>query len=163
MPRIHNVGRVRPQPLCICASHFVYVPAVSNVVTNGNGTGTKNVLKETMHFGLSLVSSLLSSRCYYCSKSNTILYLDTVYCRFLLYVSVEINPFKHRYFITQTNLAYLGIVYVTMITGTRSYSTVAELRYTELDDLYQLFVIDTIMAMTMYSNLPSYQLRSHLS
>ena len=42
-------------------SHFLYVPAVSNVVTNGNGTGTKNVLKgktfENMRFGLSLVSS----------------------------------------------------------------------------------------------------------
>ena len=45
--------------------HFLYVPAVSNVVTNGNGTGTKNVLKGTMHFGLGLVSSLLSSRRYY--------------------------------------------------------------------------------------------------
>ena len=34
----------------------------------------------------------------------------------------------------------------------------------ELDDLYQLFVIDTIMAVTKYSkHLPSYQLRSHLS
>ena len=33
-----NVGGVRPQP-------FLYVPAVSNVVTTGNGTGTKNVLK----------------------------------------------------------------------------------------------------------------------
>ena len=25
--------------------HFLYVPEVLNVVTNGNGTGTKNVLK----------------------------------------------------------------------------------------------------------------------
>ena len=41
-------------------SHFLYVPAVSNVVTNGNGTGTKNVLKGTVCLGLSLVSSLLS-------------------------------------------------------------------------------------------------------
>ena len=93
-------------------SHFSYVPvvsyvpAVSNVVTNGNGTGTKNVLKGTVRFGLSLVSCLLSSRRYYCSESKTILYLDTVNCKFLLYVSVEINPFKHRYFSTQTNLAY---------------------------------------------------------
>ena len=39
-------------------SHFLYVPAVSNVVTNGNGRGTKNVLKGTVHLGLSLVSSL---------------------------------------------------------------------------------------------------------
>ena len=91
-------------------SHFLYVPTVLNVVTNGNGTGTNNVLKETVRFGLSLVSILLSSRRYYCSESNTILYLDTVYCKFLLYVSIEINPFKHRYFITQTNLVYLGIV-----------------------------------------------------
>ena len=38
-----------------------------------------------------------------------------------------------------------------------------ELRYIECDDLYHLFVIDTIMAVTQYSNLPSYQLRIHLS
>ena len=42
-------------------SHFLYVPAVSNVVTNGNGTGTTNVLKGTVRLGLSLVSSLLST------------------------------------------------------------------------------------------------------
>ena len=45
-------------------SHFLYVPAVSNVVTNGNGTGTKNV------------------------------YLNTVYCNFLLYVGAKIYPFS---------------------------------------------------------------------
>ena len=73
-------------------SHFLYVLAVLNVVNNGNGAGTKNVLKGTVRFGLSLVSSLLSSRRYYCSESKTILYLDTVYHKFLLYVSVEINP-----------------------------------------------------------------------
>ena len=49
-------------------SHFLYVQAVSNVVTNGNSTGTKNVLKVTVRFGLSLVSSFLSSRRYYCSE-----------------------------------------------------------------------------------------------
>ena len=42
-------------------SHFLYVPAVSKVVTNGNGTGTKNVLKGTLRLGLSLVSNLLST------------------------------------------------------------------------------------------------------
>ena len=81
---------------------------------------------------------------------------------FLLYVSVEINPLKHRFFTAQTNLVYLGLVYVTMITGTRSESTVEprgvtgveiadfrlELRYIELDNLYQVFCIDTIMAVT---------------
>ena len=92
------------------------MPVVSNIVTNGNSTGTKTVLKGTVRFGLSLVSSL---------ESKTILHLDTVYCKFLLYVSVEINPLKHQCFSTQTNLVYLGLVYVTMITGTRSESTVA--------------------------------------
>ena len=42
-------------------SHFLYMPAILNVVTNGNGTSTKNVLKGTAHLGLSLVSSLLST------------------------------------------------------------------------------------------------------
>ena len=36
MPRIRNVGGVRPLPFFVCASR-------SNVVTNGNGTGTNNV------------------------------------------------------------------------------------------------------------------------
>ena len=31
--------------------HFLYVPPVSNVVTNGNGTGTKNVLKSNRSLG----------------------------------------------------------------------------------------------------------------
>ena len=101
-------------------SHFLYVPAISIVVTNGNGTGTKNVLKRTVRLGFSLVSCLLSSRRYYCSENNTIHYLDTVYCKLLLYISVEINPFKHRYFSTPTYIVYFGIVYVTMIAGTRS-------------------------------------------
>ena len=44
-------------------SHFLYMymPAVSNIVTTGNGTGTKSVLKGTVRLGLSLVSSLLST------------------------------------------------------------------------------------------------------
>ena len=41
--------------------HFLYVPAVLNVVTTGNGTGTKNFLNGTVRLGLSLVSSLLST------------------------------------------------------------------------------------------------------
>ena len=31
-----------------------------------------------------------------------------------------------------------------------------ELQYTEMYDLYQLFAIDTNMAVTKYSNLPNY-------
>ena len=33
--------------------HFLYMPAVLNVVTIGSGTGTKNVLKGTVRLGLS--------------------------------------------------------------------------------------------------------------
>ena len=73
-------------------SHFLYVPAISNIVTNGIGTGT-NVLKVTVRLGLSLYSVFCLRR-YYCSESKPILYLDTVYCKFLLYVSVEIDPFS---------------------------------------------------------------------
>ena len=41
-------------------SHFLYVPTVSNVVTNGNGTGTKKVLKwnRALGFKFSIQSSV---------------------------------------------------------------------------------------------------------
>ena len=32
-------------------SHFLHVPTISNVVTTGNGTGTKNVLKWNLALG----------------------------------------------------------------------------------------------------------------
>ena len=40
--------------------HFLYVPAVLNVVTTGNGTGTKNVLKwkRALGFKFSIQSSV---------------------------------------------------------------------------------------------------------
>ena len=38
--------------------HFLYVPAVLNVVTNGNYTGTKNVLKWNLAFEFSIQSSV---------------------------------------------------------------------------------------------------------
>ena len=40
--------------------HFLYVPAVLNIVTTGNGTGTKNVLKRnrTLGFDFSIQSSV---------------------------------------------------------------------------------------------------------
>ena len=40
---------------------LLYVPAVLNIVTTGNGMGAKNVLKGTVRLGLYLVSSLLST------------------------------------------------------------------------------------------------------
>ena len=53
MPRIHNVGGVTPLP-------FLYVPAVLNVVTTGNGTCTKNVLKlnSALEFEFRIQSSV---------------------------------------------------------------------------------------------------------
>ena len=40
--------------------HFLYVPAVLNIVTSGNGTGTKNVLKwnRALGFEFSFQSSV---------------------------------------------------------------------------------------------------------
>ena len=76
--------------------YFLYVPAVLNVVANGNGTGTKNVLiwNRALGFEFSIQSSVAVLWRYYCSKSKPILYLNTVYCKILLYVSVEIGPFS---------------------------------------------------------------------
>ena len=53
MPRIRNVGGVRSPPFFIRAS-------VLNVVTTGNGTGTKNVLKWNcaLEFEFSIQSSV---------------------------------------------------------------------------------------------------------
>ena len=77
--------------------HFLCVPAVSNIVTTGNGTGTK-MWNRALQF-LCLVSSLLSTALllqrYYCSKSKPILYLDTVYYyKFYSMHSVEIDPYS---------------------------------------------------------------------
>ena len=56
MPRIRIVGGVSPLP-------FLYVSAVLNVVTTGNGMGSKNVLKwnSSLGFEFSIKSSLLST------------------------------------------------------------------------------------------------------
>ena len=70
---------------------FLYVPAVLNVVTTGNGKGTKYVLK--LNHALGFEFGIQSSVC----RATTVAKVspfDTVYCKFLLYVSVEINPFS---------------------------------------------------------------------
>ena len=75
--------------------HFLYVPAVFNVVTSGNGTGTKNVLKWNCALGFEFsIYPIFCLRQYYCNESKSILYQDTVYCKFLLYVCIEIDPFS---------------------------------------------------------------------
>ena len=98
--------------------HFLYVLAVLNVVTTGNGTGTKNDLKwnRALEFQSSVYGATTVTK-----VRKPILYLDMVYCTFLLYVSIEIDPFrcnKHRQFSTLTNFLYLGLVNVNMITAT---------------------------------------------
>ena len=80
--------------------------------------------------------SILLSQRYNVIESKTILYLETVYCKFLLYVSVEVNPFEHRYFSTQTNLVYLGLVYVTMIIRTRSKIAEVQVCYWSINSLF---------------------------
>ena len=45
MPRIRNVGRVRP------LQFFLHVLAVLNIVTTGNGTGTTNILERNRELG----------------------------------------------------------------------------------------------------------------
>ena len=79
MPCIRNVGEVRPKL-------FLYVPAVSNVVTTGNGgTGTKNVLKWNcaLRFVLSIQSSVYVATTIAIAH-KPILYMDTVNCKFTL-------------------------------------------------------------------------------
>ena len=75
--------------------HFLYVPAVLNVVTTGNGTGIKNVLKWNRALGFEFsIHPIFCLWRHYCSESKPILYQDTDYCKFLLYVCVEIDPFS---------------------------------------------------------------------
>ena len=77
MPRMCNVSRVRPQPLFL----YMYVPAISNVVTTGNGMGTINVLKwnRALGFTFSIQSSVYGATTV-AKVCRPILYLDTEYC-----------------------------------------------------------------------------------
>ena len=47
MPRTCNVGGVSP-------CHFLYMPAVLNVVTTGNGKGTEKVFKSNLALGFEI-------------------------------------------------------------------------------------------------------------
>ena len=54
--------------------HFLYVPAVLNVVTTGNGTGTKNILKWNRALGFEIsIHPIFCLRRYYYSESTPIL------------------------------------------------------------------------------------------
>ena len=84
MPHICNVGGVRPLPFFIRVSSL-------NVVTTGNGTGTKNYLKcnRALGFEFSIQSFVYGATTL--KKVSLFSTLDTVYCKLLLYVSVEID------------------------------------------------------------------------
>ena len=87
MPRIRNVGGVSPLP-------FLYVPAVLNVVTTGNGTGTKNVLNwnRVLGFEFSIQSSVYGA----ITVTKVSLFSTWTWSTvsFYSYVSVEIDPFS---------------------------------------------------------------------
>ena len=70
-----------------------------------NGTGSKNFLRNYA-LGFVFRSSLL------------FIALSLPGYGLLQYVSVEIDTFRCEQVSTQTNLLYLGLVNVTMITGT---------------------------------------------
>ena len=74
--------------------HFLYMPAVLNVITTGNGTGTKKIFEwnRALGFEFSIQPSVYGAITV--AKVQPILYLDTVYCKFLLYVSLEIDTFS---------------------------------------------------------------------
>ena len=73
--------------------HFLYVQAVLHIATHKNGTATKNVLKwnHALGFEFSIQPSVYGTTTV--EKSKPIFHLDTVYCKVLLYVSIEIDLF----------------------------------------------------------------------
>ena len=77
----------------LCHSHFLYVPAISNVVTTGNGTGTKNVIKLNHVLFLYLVQSSV-----YGATTVAKVSLFSTWTRssvsFYFIVSIEIDPFS---------------------------------------------------------------------
>ena len=113
MPRIRNVGGVRPLPFFIHASSFKR----SN---HWKRHWHKNVLKWIRELGFEFsIHPIFYLRRYNFSESRPILYQGTVYCMFLLYVGVEIDPVsceQTEQFSTQTDFPYLGLVNVSMIT-----------------------------------------------
>ena len=89
MPCIRKVGGVRPLP-------FLYVPAVLNVVTTGNGMGTKNVLKwnRALRFEFSIQSSVYGATTV--AKVSLFSTWTQSTVSFYSYVSVEIDPFSYE-------------------------------------------------------------------
>ena len=68
-------------------SHFLYVPAVSNLIIP---LETAQGFKIEPCACVCVKYPVFCLQHYYCSKNKPILYLDMVYCKFLLYVSIEV-------------------------------------------------------------------------
>ena len=87
MPCICKVGGVGPLP-------FLYVPAVLNIVTTGNGMGTKNVLKwnRALGFEFSIQSSVYGATTV--AKVSLFSTWTQSTVSFYSYVSVEIDLFS---------------------------------------------------------------------
>ena len=62
---------------------FLYVPAVLNVVTNGNGTGTKNILKWNRALGFEF--SIQSSVCVATTVAKVSLFSTWTRCTVSFY------------------------------------------------------------------------------
>ena len=73
---------------------FLYAPAVLNVVTTGNGTGTKNVLKWNRALGFEFI--IQSSVYGATTLAKLCLFSTWTRCTVSFYsnVSVEIDPFS---------------------------------------------------------------------
>ena len=77
--------------------HYLYVPAVLNIVTTANGTGTKNVIKwnRALGFQFSIHSSVYGTT----TVANVSLFSTwtrstvTFYSMYM-YISLEIDPFS---------------------------------------------------------------------
>ena len=101
--------------------HFLYVPAVLNVETTGNGTGTKNVLKWNCSLGFecSIQSSVYGATTVAkVSLFSTLTRCTVSFYSMLAQKLTRLVVIKHRQFSTQTIFLYLGRVDFCMITGT---------------------------------------------
>ena len=101
--------------------NFLYVPAVLKVVSNGNGTGTKNVLKWNRAFGFEF--SIQSSVYGATTVGKVSLFSTWTRCTVSFYSMyaqklTRLVVIKHRQFSTQTIFLYIGRVDGSMITGT---------------------------------------------
>ena len=87
--------------------HFLYVPAVSNVVTTGNGTGTKNVLKwnRALGFEFSIQSSVFVATTVAKVKLFSTWTWSTV-----SFYSIKRRNRPVQTSVIITNLLYLGLV-----------------------------------------------------